>query len=197
MRQQKPAAVRNHATLRQHLKASTEAQHARLDEAVAGLRLDLPDDLERFERLHLEALTALVPRVPEDCHALVTRQMTALRADLDLPQATFPPPSAALRDLSSLAVRYVLLGARLGTAALARRWPGASTRAGQTPRFFILPGQSDDWRALLDELSTHSATAPLAAQVTDDALSVFDIYLDAARPLFALSQGRPHDRPAA
>lgn len=150
-------------TLRRRLRDETSAAHTALDQHVSQLDLQTLSGLKRYVCMYataLEGLLAVVDASPTrdaiaDLHARSKRDLNHLGGATCSQSIGFTP--------DPLAVDYVVLGSRLGSAVLKKRWNGASDRAVLAVNaLFSAPSYLPLWNAFCDQLA-HSATSPAAA----------------------------------
>ncbi|WP_176559246.1 hypothetical protein [Rubellimicrobium roseum] len=179
-------------TLRDRLRADTAPWHERVDDAYSVLDLRQTVDLGRFLRSQLSVLLAVrcgPGRHAEDAERLRRSMIGALQADLrhlDL-KAVRP---ATERRLDATAVHYILLGSRLGTRVLHRRWLGATDAAvAGAGRYLGTTPPTAAWRKFCAELLQMPDQGTEADRITHDACILFDLHLDVLPALAPLRQG--------
>lgn len=182
--------MRPGATTRERLRTETRDQHDRLDAAFSGLDLDRPGGLAVFLAAQDAALSALTCEAGPDrpaAEALLAEMRGALSADLGTLGAgrpVLPPPLTA----DATAVLYILLGSRLGTQVIARRWrEAAQGSARQAGRYLTLDPRKDAWRAFLHRHGTAGDAG--ADRLVAHARRLFDHFAA------ALTLNTPHDLP--
>ncbi|SFD88003.1 heme oxygenase-like domain-containing protein [Roseivivax sediminis] len=169
--------------LHPHLREATRAAHLRTEDAFAPFLRAPVAELGPFLAAQLGAARALhaardgTPVAEEN--SLLCDLGDAYENDLrEIGHAPLPGNAIlAPRPLDTLAVGYLTLGARLGTAVLAR----ALTAAGGTlPRSFTLSAPEGAWRAFRQRLDTHSHDPARSARIVADVVAGFDLHRAAA-----------------
>ena len=166
-------------TLRERLRLDTRLWHEEVDRAYSGFDLRHPSSLAGFLRANLSALRSI------DCHpgpqadaARLLRDEMATALEADLRHLGGPQPDAAVPvRFDATAVLYVLLGSRIGTQVLRRRWLGSTDAAVLgAGRYFAMPQRTGDWRDLCVRLAGASAHDPAAETIVRDACDLFGLY---------------------
>ncbi|SLN72108.1 hypothetical protein ROJ8625_03795 [Roseivivax jejudonensis] len=176
-------------TLSLRLRTETGTEHSRTEEAFAFFTADPAAHLSGFLAAQLVASRALAAArdgapVAEEGR-LLADLIEALSEDCaDAGHAPLPD-LAVPRRLDTLAVGYLALGARLGSAVLARQ----VTEAGLAlPRAFTLTAPQGAWRAFRQRLDTHSQDPVRAERVIADARAGFDLHRAAAARVWTISE---------
>ena len=182
-------------SLRDRLRADTAPWHERVDRAYTTLDLRQAADLGTFLGAQLSVLLAIRCRPgphAEAANELRACMAVALRADLHhLDRAPVLPQQARRFDATS--VLYILLGSRLGTRVLHRRWLETTDPAVKGAGSYLgLAPPSDAWRALCGELMQRPHQSAEADRVIGDACLLFDLHLRALAALEPAAQGEPH-----
>lgn len=149
--------IPNLPTLRDALRSATGADHAVLDQSMAGLRLAEPVDLVRFLGIHLAAragIEAWLGRnappgwAPPVQTGLIAQDLIALGG---LP-AAFPAPRFEPGPAADwLGVAYVIAGSHLGNRLLLAQAGAALPRDAQ--RFLAGQAMQEYWRRLRTRLA--------------------------------------------
>ncbi|SDE61233.1 hypothetical protein [Limimaricola pyoseonensis] len=164
--------------LRRRLKSDLAPVHDRLDALFSGFDLRDPDDLGGFLAAHRLAFAAIRP-APGGATggALLDRMTAALDADLAA-LGRAPGPALPLLELREpLAQDYVLLGSRLGTQVLARRWAeGRDPRARTAGRYLSLPPMAAEWRGFCEMADRLPGDDARAAAVLAEAAALFALF---------------------
>lgn len=164
-------------SLRTRLFEDTKAAHDRTDRLVSGFDLSCARGRAGFftaQRLALDAM-ARVPGIPDDIAACLGDLVARLDADLGAPPRGGLP---AVRHVEPLAARYILLGSRIGTQVLARRFAAADP--GGSSAYFDAPSAKVEWRQLCLALQKLSGRGTMADAVVADAIRLFDLFSAAA-----------------
>lgn len=168
-------------SLRQRLRADLAPSHERLDRFFSDLDLSTRAGLTLFLRAHRAAFAAIRPA--PGCRTgqpLLDRMIAAIDADLDQLDAPAPPRLAPLVLQRSRAQDYVLLGSRLGSQLLRRRWQAASDPCLRAAGAYLsLPPLTDRWRAFCDEAGARSAHGTDADAELAEAERLFELFLSA------------------
>jgi heme oxygenase len=175
-------------TLRDRLRRDTTPDHAAAAQALQATGcLDEPDP-RAFLRLQRQALLTRAPAArlddPETALALRLhrRIRTALRQDLGTVTACGQETRAS--PVMPTGFAYVALGATVGIALLAPRWPNRG-------RFLDLMAElAADWAALSERLAGAPATGQRADHAVAGAQAIFAALI-AASAAVALPGGRP------
>ena len=182
-------------SLRDRLRADTAAWHERVDRAYTTLDLRQSADLGTFLGAQLSVLLAI--RCHPGPHADAADELracmaAAILADLrHLDRA--PVLTRQTRRFDATSVLYILLGSRLGTRVLHRRWLEATDPAVKGAGSYLgLAPPSDAWRALCGELMQRPPQGAEADRVVEDACLLFDLHLGALSALEPAAQGEPH-----
>lgn len=166
-------------TLRSRLRDDTRSAHDRLDRLVSGFDLRKPGPLGSFMAGHHAAMQAL-DVAPGPCaasaRALLEELLPALEADLaTLGRAPAPAPRTLCCD--DTAALYVLLGSRLGTLVLRRRWQEARDPAVRAAAcYFDRPPPTQEWRRFTAWLDAQPAETPAAERSVRDAARLFELF---------------------
>ena len=175
--------------LRTRLRVGTRKEHEALDAKLAGLDLKSPDGLSRF----LQVQAAALPRIRiSDGVArsadLADDLLAGLRLDLAVLGVPELPEGPAV-EVHALAMDYVVLGSRLGTAVLRKTWAVADNPLVQrASRYFEAPARPDLWRTFCVETGQMEANGAQADRMVDDVRALFRLYDDCAGQ--ALKAGR-------
>ncbi len=163
-------------SLRDRLRRDSRAEHARVDAAVGALDLGQAGDLGRFLAAHHAAFRAIAPAARGTSRGLVADLAARLEADLTvLGRAALP--AAPQMACDPVAVDYVVLGSRLGTAVLRRRWAAAAGgRAAGAGRYLTAPGQGAAWRTFCAAQASRPGTGPAAERIVGDVRRLFDLF---------------------
>lgn len=117
---------------------------------------------------------------------------TAIAADLDTLGAN-SPPALAPHKADATAVLYVLLGSRMGTQVLARRWSlTADDEARGAGRYLGLDPRKDCWRALCLRLAGRPAYGAAADAMISQVALIFDLYSAALAGVLANAKEPAH-----
>lgn len=174
-------------TLRDRLRRGSSAAHERLDTEVSRLDLTGREGFAAFLAMQATALDAMI-RGGASGDLLTVEMLADLRdsalSDLEVLGVQAP----ALGDTGPMrreAVDYVILGSRLGTAVLRRRWLEADDELVQrASRYFIQPQLSSLWRSHCAAMSARPGADATADLVLADVIALFTLFraaLDAAR----------------
>lgn len=168
------------ASLRERLRADTASRHDQVDRMFSQLDLREKDPLVDFLRVQDAALRAIRVRTASDAREAEAVRDEMVRAlDTDLRHLHAPRrPAAQPVELDATAVRYVLLGSRMGIRVLRQRWARTTDPAvAGADRTFGLTSRTAQWRQLCDELGHRRAHDGAADALVGDANRVFDLYL--------------------
>lgn len=178
--------------LRVHLRNGCVDLHARLDAAVSRADLSEPAGYVRFLGMNACALGALASsgacgkRIG---NATLASLATAAARDLKA-LGTKAPHSGFRRNLSPLAIDYVVLGSRIGTRVLRRRWlESRDKRVRQADAYFSEPESAHEWKDLCTELSGIAVSDTDSPCILEDARTLFGLFLDS----FAMTTGIAED----
>ncbi|MDB2408022.1 biliverdin-producing heme oxygenase [Jannaschia sp.] len=168
-------------SLREVLRTETRASHKALDALVGRYDIRLRDDFGAFLTMHLDALRALRPRLSEA--ADMRTEIDGMIADLadDLASLGHAPADATMMrgggPLHPDAVRYVVLGARIGLGQLRRYWAASPCpQVRSADAFLSKPMDHRRWKDLCARLSALSAS-DAQARIVEDANAIFDIFV--------------------
>ncbi len=159
-------------SLRERLREDLQAVHDALDQKISTLDLTDRGEYRAFLAMTHMALSGIEAE-GGDATGLLDEMVRALAEDLE---ALGDPASAPLAPVRvhPLALDYVLIGSRLGTQVLRKRWlAGADPQVKAADAYFSLPAQGAAWRALTDALGTMSGADRQAAEVVADARALF------------------------
>lgn len=169
------------STLRTRLKRVLAARHARLDTLFSSFDLTTRPGLTGFLAAHRTAFAAIRP-APGGLTgpALLTRMIDAIDADLATLDAVAPPPLAPLQLTRPEAQDYVLLGSRLGSQLLRRRWAAATDPALQDAgRYLTLPPLTGQWRRFCDGAEALGGSGTGSDAIIAEAGALFDLFVTA------------------
>ncbi|RVT81704.1 hypothetical protein DXV76_19875 [Rhodobacteraceae bacterium CCMM004] len=168
------------SSLRWRLRAGTRASHERLDALVESWDVGTRAGVTRFLTMQAAALPALRADGPLKSAAAIADLADRARADLARLGATVPSPRSTGPALRPLAVDYVVAGAHLGGAVLARRWAvSADPTVRAADRYFTAPPGSALWRDVCADAAARPADGAEADATVADANTVFAIFADA------------------
>lgn len=166
-------------TLRDKLRLETAPHHEAVDRAFSDLDLCQRTGLARFLVANLASLRAIGCGQGQDAQQaelLRDEMITALEADLK-ELGVAPDRIRSTVRFEPTAVLYVLLGSRLGTQVLRRRWLGATDRAVlEAGRYFGLPQRKADWHNLCMRLTQTSAQSSGTDGIVRDVQGLFNLY---------------------
>ena len=167
--------------LRLRLRDGCADLHDRLDGAVARMDVREVAGLRGFLAMNAAAFGALACGGAKGVHVgTATIAGLAEAATRDLVSLGAAPGRVAPVMADPLAVDYVVLGSRMGTRVLRRRWQGArNSSVLQADRYFSQPDMAPEWRALCDDLSARPGDDARARVVLADARALFTLFLDA------------------
>ena len=182
-------------SLRDRLRADTAPWHERVDRAYTTLDLRQAADLGTFLGAQLSVLLAVRCGPGPNADAadeLRAGMAAAILADLrHLDRA--PVLTRQAHQFDTTSVLYILLGSRLGTRVLYRRWLEATDPAVKGAGSYLgLAPPSGAWRALCGELLQRPFQGAEADRVVEDACLLFDLHLGAFSALEPAAQGEPH-----
>jgi len=182
-------------SLRDRLRGETAPWHERVDRAYSTLDLRRAADFETFLGAQMAVLRAIQCRPgcrAEDAEPLRADMIAALTADLrDLGRG--PVPSGATHQFDATAVLYILLGSRMGTQVLRRRWLEATDPAvASAGRYLGLATPASTWRAFCAELMQAPGQGAEADRIVGDACRLFDLHLGVLPTLARAHPGESH-----
>lgn len=173
------------------MRADTRDVHASLDSRLSVLDLTSTDGLAGFLALQAAAL----PRMAVAAGTARTAGMRddlaeCARCDLRLlgvsERETATGPAVPVH---ALAMDYVILGSRLGTAVLRRHWAASrDARVRQARHYFEAPARPDLWREFCRETGEMTATGAEADRVVADVRDLFALYDDCAEGVLGKGQ---------
>ncbi len=185
-------SVSHDENLRTRLRVGTREEHEALDAKLSELDLRSPDGLSRFLQLQAAALPCI--RISEGVARsadLADDLLACLRLDLAV-LGVDELPGGPVVEVHALAMDYVVLGSRLGTAVLRRHWADAADPLVQRAnRYFDTPARPDLWRAFCVETAEMAGEGDFADRMVRDVRALFTLYDDCAG--MALKAGRPID----
>ncbi len=168
--------------MRQRLRHDLTRVHGRLDTAFSAFDLHSKPDYIRFLSAHRLAFAAIRPArdALTDQH-LLDRMIGAIDDDLDTLGNRGPAVSLRPRVVAQpLAQDYVLLGSRLGTQVLHRRWLAATDRGiRRAGSYLSLPPMQLEWRAFCNRAMAMGAEGRTADAVLAEAEALFVLFLEA------------------
>ncbi|WP_407493313.1 hypothetical protein [Pseudooceanicola sp. MF1-13] len=141
--------------------------------------LSTPVGLAVFLAMQQAALDALIAADGGDRTRSILPDLAARAADdLATLGATPAPQRPALGTTpDAMAVDYVLLGSRLGTAVLKKRWSMATDeRVHAASAYFSAPTYIDVWQAFCSAAAEVPADSPQAQTIVNDTSRLFDFY---------------------
>lgn len=168
--------------LRTRLRVETMASHERVDRLFSSLSFCSAVDYRHFLAAHLLAFGAIASQRqyddPGEGRAPVRSLVSALDADLkELGCNALPALANGRREWRVEASDYIVLGSRLGSKLLARRWAeGGQTRARRYLDFRLAPRTWNDFCAVLAE---RPAAGEQADAIVRDADSLFGLMVTA------------------
>lgn len=168
-------------TLRHRLRQDLAPRHARLDAFYSEFDLTMPPGLGGFLAAHRAAFAAIRP-VPGGHvgQPLLDRMIAAIDRDLGALGHEPAPALAALTLTSAVAQDYVLLGSRLGSQLLRRRWSETrDPRAATAGTYLSLPPMGAAWRAFCDDAAARPGQGTVADSALAQAGALFDLFLQA------------------
>ncbi len=177
-------------SLRTRLRADTRSRHDTVDAMMEPYDVSLIHGYTSFLLTHLLALAHLKARAlrgnAADMEADLDQMVGNLVVDLtELGQPAATSFGTALPQCTELhpdALRYVLLGSQIGLSHLQKRWQSAhDPRVRSAGAFISHPRDGDRWRTLCARLSQMPSNGRLPDRIVEDAQTVFDIYIAAAR----------------
>lgn len=186
-------------SLRKRLRVETRPSHDIVDAAFAGHDISEYDGYVRFLLAHLDALQTLArggcPGNKVVIDAEIAPLMANLQTDLTAIVGHWPVACAmTCRRFHPIALRYVLLGSRMGMAVLRKTWARADDpRVLAASHFLDTPKEPDQWRLFCIELENLPATGAVADQIIADAQAVFSIYAQSAEDIAVYIQGPPYE----
>lgn len=138
------------------------------------------DGLAAFVSIHEAAFATLHNSAPHATTAAQTADLVARlgrdRAALDVP----PLPSSPAKPLDANAVDYIVLGSRLGTRVLRKRWAASDDIAVlRADAYFTAPEKPDAWRDFCREAAAYPADGDVADDILRSAIEGFAIFADA------------------
>lgn len=178
-----PILTMHQTPLRSRLREDLAPRHERLDACFSRFDLTTRPGLSGFLAAHRAAFAAIRP-APGGLtgQALLDRMIAALDTDLDRLGHESLPTLAPCRLSQPMAQDYVLLGSRLGSQLLRRRW-----EAGRDPElhaagsYLSLPPMAAEWRAFCLRASAQPGLGTEADRVIAEAGGLFDLFLTAGQ----------------
>ncbi|EYD73058.1 hypothetical protein [Limimaricola hongkongensis] len=169
--------------LRSRLRRDLAARHARLDACFSRFDLTTRPGLSGFLAAHRTAFAAIRPAPGGLTGALLLdRMIAAIDADLGVLDHAPDAGPAPLRLTRSMAQDYVLLGSRLGSQLLRRRWAAARDPVLLAAGAYLsLPPMAQDWRAFCDRAGALPDQGTEADLVVHEAGQLFDLFLAAGQ----------------
>ncbi|MGR3625295.1 MAG: hypothetical protein ACU0A0_03290 [Limimaricola sp.] len=185
--------------LRSRLKRDLVARHERLDACFSRFDLTTRPGLSGFLAAHRTAFAAIRPASGGLTGGpLLGRMIAAIDADLGVLGHAPGAGPAPLRLTRSMAQDYVLLGSRLGSQLLRRRWAAArDPRLRSAGTYLSLPPMARDWRAFCDRAGALPGEGTEADKVVCEAGQLFDLFLAAGQvdaQSFAAPTAAPSER---
>ncbi|MBT9386471.1 biliverdin-producing heme oxygenase [Pseudooceanicola sp. CBS1P-1] len=175
---------------RHQLRLATHSSHDQTETLFAPFQADMTGRLGWFLAAQRSGLGALAQGLPADDPARILpdrlcRILDADLAALDQPWTPLPAPVSC----DPLAVRYIVLGSRLGTELLRRRLAQhlPDTRI---PGYFAPADHGRAWSTLCAELDAIDPASEQALRLIDQACTAFDLFRRAA-----LAQPHPTGAP--
>lgn len=174
-------------TARQRLRVGLARLHDTLDAGVDAACLQPRPDLRRLLALHAAALPPLVAGLEAAGAAALwpgwdePARLASLAADLRAPGLTHPGAAVPFRPGAEVwGGIYALLGSRLGTRMLLRRFNGAGLPAENA---FLRFGEADrtGWPRFVEALEAAAVTAGLDGMI-EGGRRVMQFYLDRLPP---------------
>ncbi|MFQ6551918.1 biliverdin-producing heme oxygenase [Aestuariibius insulae] len=157
-------------SLRERLRRDLQDEHEALDRKISTLDLTQIHGYRAFLAIHYIALRGLQTDAPQ---AMLGDMIDALGTDLDAMGAPTLPTLAPL-SVHTVALDYMLIGSRLGTQVLRKRWLAATDpRVTANGCYFALPAQGRAWGALTKALGAMNGSDERAAQIVADARALF------------------------
>ncbi len=168
-------------SLRQRLRADLAPSHERLDRFFSDLDVSSRPGLSLFLRAHRAAFAAIRPAPGgRTGRPLLDRMIAAIDADLARLDAPAPPRLPPLALHRPGAQDYVLLGSRLGSQLLRRRWQAATDPCLRAAGAYLsLPPLTDQWRGFCDEAGARPARGAEADADLAEAGRLFELFLSA------------------
>ncbi|MEX0337627.1 MAG: biliverdin-producing heme oxygenase [Arenibacterium sp.] len=165
--------------LRARLRTDTQSSHAALDALVSGFDLATSKGLAGFMAMQAGALSKLAPLVEHaQCEALIRHLRDLVARDLVTlkTRAVRVEPKWASTP-HQVAIDYVIIGSRLGTQVLQKRWAASTDAQAQAAdAYFSAPSFVELWRQFCDRNTGLPAIGPYADRIVSDANQVFDFY---------------------
>ncbi len=168
-------------SLRERLRSDLAPCHDQLDRFFSDIDLATWSGLSLFLRAHRAAFAAIRPAPGgRTGQPLLDTMIAAIDADLRHLQAPPPPLMPALTLTHAGAQDYVLLGSRLGSHVLRRRWQGATDPHLQGAGAYLsLPPLTDRWRAYCEAAGARPAEGTEADAELVQARLLFELFLAA------------------
>lgn len=169
--------------LRHRLRRDLAARHERLDACFSRFDLTTRGGLSGFLGAHRAAFAAIRPAPGgQTGQALLDRMIAAIDADLMRLGQPPAPGLAPLQLTRPLAQDYVLLGSRLGSQLLRRRWATAQDPVLRAAGAYLsLPPMAGEWRAFCERTGSLPGTGAQADRVIEEAARLFDLFLAAGQ----------------
>ena len=170
-------------SLRRRLRTDLADRHARLDAGFSRFDLTTRAGLTGFLAAHRAAFAAIDP-APGGLTGgpLLARMIAALDTDLDRLGQGPGPDLPVLRLRRPMAQDYVLLGSRLGSQLLRRRWAAASDPDLRAAGAYLsLPAMTGDWQAFCTRTQALPGFGAVADETVCEAGRLFDLFLSAGQ----------------
>lgn len=169
-------------SLRYRLRSGASPAHDRLDARVTALDVATRRGVSSFLAMNHAAFAAMVKAGA--CGRRADAQVIvglANAAEADLAQlGAAPVRVSCTRDFSPVAVDYVVLGSRMGTEVLRRRWQvSTDPLVRRACGYFSQPGDARAWRAFRDELMAMPGEGETADRILDDVEHLFALFSSA------------------
>ncbi|GAD54256.1 hypothetical protein MBELCI_0308 [Limimaricola cinnabarinus LL-001] len=168
-------------SLRQRLRSDLAPCHDRLDRFFSDIDLATPPGLLLFLRAHRAAFATIRPAPGgRTGQPLLDTMIAAIDADLRHLGTAPPPRLTSLTLTHADAQDYVLLGSRLGSQVLRRRWQAATDpRVQGAGAYLSLPPLTDRWRAFCDAAGASPADGTQADATLTQSRQLFELFLAA------------------